>query len=125
VVAGAYVAVEFGDLFLKQVYRRTRPALWSMTPESFSFPSGHAMSAVAGFGLAAMLVARLYPGTRRVLAVMIPLLAFGIGFSRLALGVHFPTDVMGGWAAGGVIYCAAVIIVDAGDRRVAGADGAL
>ncbi len=121
VVACAYIVVEFGDLFLKQIYRRPRPGLWAgfIPPDKFSFPSGHAMSAVAGFGLIAFLVARMYPPTRRMLMLLIPPLAFAIGFSRLYLGVHFPTDVLGGWAAGGLVYCAAVMIVDAGDVRQA------
>lgn len=95
-VAGAAGIMQF----VKQVMRRARPALWvSPAPEhDFGFPSGHSMASIS-FGLASALLCWSTPwrypvaGTAAVYAVL-------IGFSRLYLGVHYPTDVLAAWTAG-------------------------
>jgi membrane-associated phospholipid phosphatase len=105
---------------LKLLFSRERPIAFFEdypSPSSFSFPSGHALFATAFFGgLAALLRARLrQPGLR----VAVWLGAIGcillIGFSRIYLGVHYPTDVAGGFAAG-TVWVAAVAL---GDRLAA------
>jgi membrane-associated phospholipid phosphatase len=100
---------------LKLIYHRPRPTLfeWQTTAVSSSFPSGHAMSATVVYGTVAYLVIRLQTHHwSRVLtgsaAVLIVLL---ICLSRLYLGVHYPSDVIGGiivglaWAA----FCMATL----------------
>ena len=62
--------------------------------QGFSFPSGHGATAVSLFGSIGREVRKRWMWT---LAVVMPLL---IGFSRIAVGVHYPTDVMAGWAVG-------------------------
>ena len=88
------------NLATKQVFQRPRPALWeSIAPEStFSFPSGHAM----GSATLAMVVVLLCWHTRfRWPAVVLAaLFALTVGASRIYLGVHYPSDILGGWAAG-------------------------
>jgi membrane-associated phospholipid phosphatase len=88
------------NVLAKHVFQRQRPALWeSIAPEStFSFPSGHAMGSMT---LAAVLVLLAWP-TRWRWPVAVAALAFTlvVGISRLYLGVHWPSDVLGGWAAG-------------------------
>jgi undecaprenyl-diphosphatase len=68
-----------------------------------SFPSGHALTSFVAVGRLALL---LWPTCsarqRALLLVAAPLLVTAIGFSRLALGVHFLTDVLGGWLIGGL-----------------------
>lgn len=64
---------------------------------SFGVPSGHAQVAASLWGMAAALLRNTWV---RVLAVLLILL---IGLSRIYLGVHFPHDVLIGWAAGGLI----------------------
>ena len=62
--------------------------------QGFSFPSGHGATAVSLFGSIAREARRRWMWT---LAIVMPLL---IGFSRIAVGVHYPTDVLAGWAVG-------------------------
>ena len=84
----------------KLLFRRDRPMLWqSIAPEtSFSYPSGHAMGSMA-FGLALAVVC--WSTRLRWPAVVFgALFASLVGTSRVYLGVHYPTDVLGGWLAG-------------------------
>jgi undecaprenyl-diphosphatase len=101
---------------LKLLFGRTRPvAFYEIypSPESFSFPSGHALFAMAFFGgLAVLLWGRLAHVALRVAVVLLALvLILLIGFSRIYLGVHYPTDVVGGFAAG-TVWVAAVALGD-------------
>jgi len=89
---------------LKFFFARERPtdSFGFVTIDSFSFPSGHAMmSAIVYLSLAAML-AQIQTDKRT--GFFIVLVAFFItamvGLSRIYLGVHFPTDVLGGWSIG-------------------------
>ena len=83
----------------KHFYGRVRPALWtSLAPEkTFSFPSGHAMGSMA-LGMALFIIAR---SRRARLPTLFAVLLFvgAVGLSRVYLGVHFPSDVLAGWAA--------------------------
>ncbi|HEX7126590.1 MAG TPA: bifunctional DedA family/phosphatase PAP2 family protein [Thermodesulfobacteriota bacterium] len=120
--AGALVAVSLVDVtlnaLLKTAFERGRPDLWALVvePQSYSFPSGHAMGAAAIYGFAAVVVARLAPQARPLLAVATPLLVLGIGLSRVYLGVHWPTDVLAGFAAGALLLLWATYLLD-GTRR--------
>ena len=73
-----------------------------------SFPSGHAANSTMVFGALALLLAS--PGHRRVALTAALTLALLIGLSRPMLGVHWPSDVVGGWAFGGLwlLLCWAV-----------------
>ena len=67
---------------------------YDIIQQGFSCPSGHASMSVALYGSAARVLRKRWT---RVLAVVLPLL---IGGSRIAVGVHYPTDVLAGWAVG-------------------------
>jgi membrane-associated phospholipid phosphatase len=83
----------------KLLFARARPDLWvSIAPEhNYSFPSGHAMGSMT---LAWVLVLLAWP-TRARWWVVAGALGFAVlvGLSRLYLGVHYPSDILAGWAA--------------------------
>ncbi len=89
------------NLGLKNIYARPRPAVPLIEETGYSYPSGHAMVGVVFYLSLAWAISR---GKRRSLRILIPLgaafLALLIGLSRIYLGVHYPTDVLGGFAAG-------------------------
>lgn len=103
---------------LKFVFHRARPltAAEFMTHPSYSFPSGHAMNSMITYGFLAFLALDLVRERgRRIAIVIVALVVIGaIGFSRVYLGVHFVTDVVGGWLAG-----TAWLIVGIGGYRFA------
>ena len=87
------------ELVGKQIFRRVRPALWvSLIPEhTFSFPSGHA---VASMAFVAALSVLLWPTRWRwPILILGGLFVVLVGLSRIYLGVHYPSDVVAGWAA--------------------------
>lgn len=86
------------NLILKTIFARTRPDLWEqiVSESSYSFPSGHAMVSSA-FALSAVLILWHTRWRRLVVGLAIAYVLF-IGASRLYLGVHYPSDVLAGWA---------------------------
>jgi undecaprenyl-diphosphatase len=99
------------DALLKQAFARVRPAAFFdyPLPVSHSFPSGHAFFAASFFGGLAVLVSgrvrsKLLHGLIWLIAIGLILL---IGLSRIYLGVHYPSDVLAGYAAA-IIWVAAV-----------------
>ncbi|MHB8841589.1 MAG: LssY C-terminal domain-containing protein [Candidatus Aquicultor sp.] len=97
-------AGEFLVYAMKGLFQRSRPPLVNaIAPErSYSFPSGHAFIAISFYGLAAYFVFRSVKSTlAKILTVIVAaFIIIAIGFSRIYLGVHFPSDVLGGYAAG-------------------------
>lgn len=88
--------------FLKLAFSKQRPQLWdsAINEVTFSYPSGHALGSVVLYGFSSYLVATLYPRYAKIAYIIGLLLIVLIGFSRLYLGVHWPTDIVGGYAIG-------------------------
>lgn len=89
------------EAVLKRLFARPRPTLHRLIEESgYSFPSGHAMGAMAFYGILTYLLWNHIPTRRgRVwLLIVNSLLILFIGVSRIYLGVHFPSDILGGYA---------------------------
>jgi len=117
IVLGGWVAAFAGGRllseFLKGLIRRPRPpyAAAFLDHYSWSFPSGHAMGSLIGYGMLAYLLVVLWTHRRTMqvpIVVGAALLVVAIGLSRLYLGVHYFSDVVGGYAAGGLWLSACI-----------------
>jgi undecaprenyl-diphosphatase len=109
---GGALLLEFS---LKLAFHRPRPAPFFdlPTPASFSFPSGHALFSFCFFaGLATLLSPRLASRKTKLALWSIAIaLILGIGLSRIYLGVHYPSDVLAGYAAA-IVWVATVKFVN-------------
>lgn len=120
-VLGATVGGAVLNVALKELFARPRPEVVPHLAEAFSssFPSGHAMlSAIVYLTLGVLLVQLSESRWLKayVLGVAV-LLSFLVGLSRVFLGVHYLTDVLGGWMAGLAWALITVLLARAARRR--------
>lgn len=120
VAAGMLVSFLINNLFLKNVVGRTRPyemidglTLLVNRAKDMSFPSGHSATSF----VAAVIIAGMLPKRYGISALVLAAL---ISFSRLYVGIHYPTDVLFGAASGIIIGLILVKIDVFGDRDSAG-----
>jgi undecaprenyl-diphosphatase len=115
ILAGTVLLADVSSEALKVFYDRPRPDLvpHGTYVYSASFPSGHSTLSTAMYLTLAMLVASLEPRqASKVMAfTLAAALSLGIGFSRVYLGVHWPSDVLAGWALGGAWALAAWFVL--------------
>jgi undecaprenyl-diphosphatase len=102
------------NYWLKHLFARDRPALWDRIVDVryYSFPSGHAMVSMVMYGLIGYLLASSFSHWRGWILSLTTLLILTIGLSRLYLGVHWPTDVAAGYAAGLVWLIACILSLE-------------
>jgi len=102
VAVATFVIVNTANLILKVAFARERPVLfWGAEMHvDYSFPSGHAMVSAAIYGVLAAIAVVLCPRGRAWIIAGAALLVLAIGFTRVYLGAHWPTDVIAGFGAG-------------------------
>jgi undecaprenyl-diphosphatase len=110
----AFVGSQLAASVVKGWFDRSRPDAGSAVPlpDSASFPSAHATAGVASLGAVAVLVAERLPSRRARVWVwsLVVVVGIAVGLSRIALNVHFVTDVLAGWCLG-LAWLAACLLV--------------
>lgn len=100
-----WAGVAYGiNTLIKQITRRHRPhnrRVSMLGIKSYSFPSGHAFGSLTFYGLYAYLDYRYLPFPLNLaIAAGLTILVILVGTSRVRLGTHYPSDVVGGWLLG-------------------------
>jgi membrane-associated phospholipid phosphatase len=101
------IGIAGGGLFnslLKWIFRRQRPEVHRIIEETgYSFPSGHSMGSFIFYGMLCMILLVFMQTTKKkfILLLCTIFLVAMVGISRIYLGVHYPSDVIAGFAAGG------------------------
>ncbi len=110
----AFSAILINTL-LKLLLERNRPAteyVKNMWFDTFSFPSGHSCGAMVAYGLLAYIAWHLLPQPWGWVAIVIAsLLIILIGISRVYLGAHYASDVIGGWLLGGIALLIIIYVI--------------
>lgn len=92
------------NTLLKHIFRRPRPiGIALVTENSFSFPSGHTMISILFYGLILYLIYKHKIKGYRIISLILGIYIVSVGLSRIYLGVHYASDVVGGWCIGGII----------------------
>jgi undecaprenyl-diphosphatase len=99
---------------LKWVFHRARPP-FSGLDESYSFPSGHVLTSTVFFGLLAWSLSKDFPPQRKSFVGIAAASIVAVGCSRLYLGVHWLTDVIGGLVIG-LLFMKGWLRLTAGNR---------
>ena len=106
-LAVALVSGEIIKELLKLIFHRARPdATFALISETgYSFPSGHAFMSVIFYGMICYFIYQMCKNKSQkiILLITTAILVFLIGYSRVYLGVHWASDVLGGWLIGGAI----------------------
>ncbi|MRT17116.1 phosphatase PAP2 family protein [Vitellibacter sp. q18] len=107
------ILASLSNTMLKRFIERARPDLEHLVSvETLSYPSGHAMSAMAFYGFVIYLFVRFKINRflKAAIILLLILIILAIGLSRIYLGVHFPSDIAGGYIAG-FIWVAFCILI--------------
>lgn len=109
------------NALMKQIVARPRPVFVDpiALEQNYSFPSAHAMTSLITFGMVAYFLWVGIPNryARIMIVFAATLLIILIGISRMALGVHYFSDVIGGFAAGGIWLGVCIITIAMMKRR--------
>lgn len=99
------------NFLTKNIVLRTRPNHLRLIEETgYSFPSGHAMGSIAFYGFIIFLLSKskINKNLKIFLSVIIGLTIFLIGISRIYIGVHYPSDIIGGFLLGYIILISSI-----------------
>lgn len=108
------------NVVLKLAFHRERPDIHRIIQAAgYSFPSGHSMGAFSLYGVSAYLLWKHIPARwgRAILIAASAALVLAIGVSRIYLGVHYPSDVIGGYLASGFWLASSIMVYRQYDKR--------
>lgn len=121
ILAGAVLAAQVSSEVLKTFYDRPRPSLVPHGSYVYtqSFPSGHSTLSATVFLTLATLIAsvEVRASTKILIYVLAVLTTIAVGFSRVYLGVHWPSDVLAGWSLGATWAFGAWVVLEWMRRR--------
>jgi membrane-associated phospholipid phosphatase len=107
--------------FVKVLLLRSRPdySLLSIVQTGYAFPSGHATLAMVFYGFLGYVIVHALRNRsyKHIITVVTAIIIFLIGFSRIYLGLHWPSDVIAGWLLGSVLLIALIMIFRHFHRR--------
>ena len=109
------ISALMGPIILKNVFAIERPNINPLiSTGGFGYPSGHSLNALVFFAIAALLVLRYAhkQSTKIVFTTFAAVAILLVGLSRIYLGVHTVTDVLGGFLAGTTILCTLLLLED-------------
>lgn len=106
------------NVVLKRLVDRARPGIEHLVVvETLSYPSGHAMSAMAFYGFLIYLFSRFKISflLKSFIIFLLIVVILSIGMSRIYLGVHFPSDIVGGYIAGAIWVFFCILLFNLGE----------
>lgn len=108
------------NYLLKQVFQRTRPLEFMQVKQGgLSYPSGHSMVTMSMYLTIAYLLTRKKANkkTRLLVYSLMILIILTMGLSRMYLGVHWPTDIIGGYIGGYLVYYISLRFVNLSEKE--------
>jgi membrane-associated phospholipid phosphatase len=111
---------EFATAAAKALVNRPRPATMLVVAPSSSFPSGHALEAMAALlAVLCFFFPMMNRSIRRVAVAVVAVSVLMVGASRVALNVHYPSDVLAGWSLGYLYFLVCLLVFRPSARRSA------
>ena len=115
IIASCLIISTIVNNVIKIIIRRERPTVLRLvTEKSFSFPSGHTMAAVSMYGILIYIILKsnIDKRIKTILSVILALLPIFIAVSRIYLGAHFASDVIGGVTTSTILLLIETNIID-------------
>lgn len=111
------LSVVFNNVF-KLIFRRDRPILIALITETgYSYPSGHAMISILFFGTLSYILGKSNIKYKNTLRIIIGIFIILIGISRIYLGVHFVSDIIGGYLLGIIVLLSVITIYNRSEEN--------
>ncbi len=106
-------------ILTKNIFTRTRPLIGQQLLSDYSFPSGHTFGATVFYGLLLYYVSssKLDKQKKTILSIFLSLFVVAIAMSRIVLGVHYVTDILGGFFLGVVVLSFLIYLYEKDKRK--------
>ena len=115
ILVGVVIISTIFNNIIKLLIRRERPLVLKLVIEkTFSFPSGHTMASVSLYGILIYLVLKsnLNKKLKVILSIMLGIIPLLVGISRIYLGAHFATDIIGGYLLASILLIIETYYID-------------